>query len=144
MKKILVGIDLTKADKVVTEQAIALAKAMGASLDLLHVYASEPIVAGFAPYAYPGVDEREEELQEEKRQMRAIVDEVKASGVTAAGYMKEGASAEGLLEYAAKHDCDLAVLGTHSRGLLERALLGSTTDRVVRKASIPVLVVPTC
>jgi len=40
---------------------------------------------------------------------------------------------------AAEEAVDLIVLGTHGKGVLDKALFGSTTDRVVRKAPCPVL-----
>ncbi|WP_228442435.1 universal stress protein [Natrarchaeobaculum sulfurireducens] len=46
-----------------------------------------------------------------------------------------------MLEYAAEIDADLIVLGTYGRRGLSRALLGSTTERVVRTADVPVLAV---
>ena len=46
-----------------------------------------------------------------------------------------------IINYAGKHRADLIVIATHGRGGLTRALLGSTTDKVVHKAPCPVLVV---
>ena len=46
-----------------------------------------------------------------------------------------------IINYAGKHQADLIVIATHGRGGLTRALLGSTTDKVVHKAPCPVLVV---
>jgi nucleotide-binding universal stress UspA family protein len=44
-----------------------------------------------------------------------------------------------LTKYAALNDIDIIVLGVRGHGLAETLLVGSTTDRVVRKASCPVL-----
>jgi nucleotide-binding universal stress UspA family protein len=49
--------------------------------------------------------------------------------------------AEGLLETAKKHDCDLIVMASHGRRGIGRLLLGSQTAEVVQSAAIPVLVV---
>jgi nucleotide-binding universal stress UspA family protein len=46
---------------------------------------------------------------------------------------------EELTRYAADCDADLIVLGVRGRGLIETLMLGSTTDRVIRQASRPVL-----
>ncbi|MFC4552589.1 MULTISPECIES: universal stress protein [Halorussus] len=46
-----------------------------------------------------------------------------------------------ILDYAEGHDVDLVVLGTHGRRGLDRYLLGSVTERIVRTADVPVLVV---
>lgn len=47
---------------------------------------------------------------------------------------------EAILEYAADHDVDLVVMGTHGRKGLQH-LLGSTTERVIANSFVPVLVV---
>ena len=46
-----------------------------------------------------------------------------------------------IIAYARQNDIDLIVMGTHGRGALVQMLLGSTTEKVVRKASAPVLTV---
>lgn len=50
--------------------------------------------------------------------------------------------ADAIREYAAANDVDLVVMGTHGRAGIERYLLGSVTEKVVRTVSIPVLTVP--
>jgi nucleotide-binding universal stress UspA family protein len=46
-----------------------------------------------------------------------------------------------LVKYAVLHAVDLIILGIRGRGLVETLLLGSTTDRVIRRVSCPVLAV---
>lgn len=53
----------------------------------------------------------------------------------------EGAPSEEIVRYAREADCDLIVMGTHGRGGINRLLLGSVAERVVRTASVPVLTV---
>lgn len=142
-KSILVGIDFTRADDLVLSHAKEFAKTLQAELHLLHAYTPADAFAGYLPYAYPGVDEREGELQAEKAKLKSLVDSLHEEGFEAKAFMKESVPTAGILEFAQKHDNDLIVIGTHSRNLLERALLGSTADRIVRKSTVPVLVVPT-
>jgi nucleotide-binding universal stress UspA family protein len=47
-----------------------------------------------------------------------------------------------ILEVADRIDADLIVLGTHGKGLIKHAFLGSVAEKVLRKAHRPVLVVP--
>ncbi|MEJ2431894.1 MAG: universal stress protein [Pseudolabrys sp.] len=51
----------------------------------------------------------------------------------------QGKPAPEIIRFAREHEVDMIVLGTHGRGLLDHALFGSTTERVVRKAPCPVL-----
>lgn len=143
MTNILAGIDFTEADEKVLARAKELAQAFQVELHLLHIYPIEPVAVGYSVYVYPGEDERKQELQEEKARLSALVESLREEGISARAFMKEAATADGLLEFAAKHDDGLLVLGTHSRNFVERALLGSTVNHVIKESKIPVLVVPT-
>lgn len=142
MKTIAVGIDFTEVKDKVIATAVSLARAFDATLHLVHVCAPEPALVGYSGYTYPGIDQREHELQVEKEELRKIVDGLKAEGLAAHGYMKSDETEKGLIEFAQKHGADLLVIGTHSRSLIDRVLLGSVAEGVVRKCPVPVLVVP--
>ena len=49
--------------------------------------------------------------------------------------------ARGILDYAAANNADLVSIATHGRSGLERTLLGSTADKVIRGANTPILIV---
>ena len=143
MTNILVGIDFTEADEPVLSKAKELSVAFQAPLHLLHVSAPEPAYVGYPDFVYPGLDKRDDELKEEKARLTTMVDDLRADGCDEQAFMKEAPTSVGLLEFAEKHSDGMLVIGTHSRNFMERALLGSTADRVVRKSQIPVVVVPT-
>ena len=60
-------------------------------------------------------------------------------GVDVVDTVEAGDPVETILDYATSVGADLVVMGTHGRRGLDRYLLGSTTERVVRLSSIPVL-----
>lgn len=62
-------------------------------------------------------------------------------GVPVVGELVEGSPSREIVRYATDHDCDLVVMGTHGRGGLDRLLLGSVAERVVRSSPVPVLTV---
>ncbi|WP_348612467.1 universal stress protein [Halobaculum rarum] len=75
------------------------------------------------------------------------IDEVVSRAETAGVDQIEGAIGQGkphrvILEYIDEHDVDLVVMGTHGRTGLDRYLIGSVTERVVRLSDTPVLTVP--
>lgn len=142
MKNIAVGIDFSNAMEAVLARASEMAKATGAKLHLVHIFAPEPVFVGYAAYTYPGVDAREEELANEKEKLRALVDRLEGEGVDAMAYMKEEQTVKGLIDFAEHRDADLLVMGTHGQNVVERILLGSVAEGVVRKTTLPVLVVP--
>ena len=57
------------------------------------------------------------------------------------GRIVRGTPSKEIVRAAAAADCDLVVMGTHGRGGIDRLLLGSVAERVVRAAPIPVLTV---
>ena len=63
------------------------------------------------------------------------------AGTDIVGDVRTGDPVETILEYAESVDADLVVMGTAGRRGLDEYLLGSTTERVVRRSSVPVLAV---
>ncbi|WP_254524782.1 universal stress protein [Natrinema caseinilyticum] len=55
--------------------------------------------------------------------------------------VREGSPSHVIVDEADPDECDLVVMATHGRGGIGRLLLGSVTERVVRRASVPVLTV---
>jgi nucleotide-binding universal stress UspA family protein len=58
------------------------------------------------------------------------------------GFVRTGDPSDELLALAKELDASLVVLGTHGRSGLSHLLLGSTTEKLIRKSPLPVLVVP--
>lgn len=144
MKKVLVGIDFTDADDQVLDWVEALAKGKDVSVTLIH---SVPPLAQWVGcyYAFVPQDiaQREEESKQFLHQLEGIAQRLRAAEIPTECAVRDQHPGPGLLRYAEDHDVDQIVIGTHSKNLVERALLGSTADHVVRKSPIPVLVVPT-
>jgi nucleotide-binding universal stress UspA family protein len=65
-----------------------------------------------------------------------------APNVAIEALVSEGAAAAGILEQADRMSADLIVMGTHGRTGVDRLLIGSVTEKVLRKAACPVLAVP--
>jgi nucleotide-binding universal stress UspA family protein len=53
-----------------------------------------------------------------------------------------GNSTDGILDCSAQFNADLIVIGTHARTGLDRLLMGSVAEHVVRHSKVPVLVIP--
>jgi nucleotide-binding universal stress UspA family protein len=89
--------------------------------------------SGLAPEAWT---ERERERANE-----AIDDAVAAldDDLVVERAVREGTPTEGILDYVDEADVDMVVVATHGRTGLDRYLIGSVTEEVVRKSSVPVL-----
>jgi nucleotide-binding universal stress UspA family protein len=57
-------------------------------------------------------------------------------------FTEYGSTASGIIECSKEFGADLIVIGTHSRSGLDRLLMGSVAEHVVRHSEVPVLVVP--
>jgi nucleotide-binding universal stress UspA family protein len=144
MKRILVGIDFTEADNTVIDVVKPLAKALGANLTLIH--STPPLsqwVGCYLAYVHEDIMERKEEAKVYQEKLDALVAALAKEGIAADTALIEGHSGPGIVKYAQEKGYDQIAIGTHSKNMVERALLGSSADHVVRKSSVPVMVVPT-
>lgn len=71
-----------------------------------------------------------------------VLQRAEGANIPAIEAIRLGVPHETIREYVDEEDIDLVVMGTHGRTGLERALLGSTTERVVRTVDTPVVTVP--
>jgi nucleotide-binding universal stress UspA family protein len=140
-KRICCPIDFSDTARAAMEVAVDLAKRFGAELLLLHAY---PIPG----YTFPDgsvvaspkmleelAEQAERHLGEWKRDAEALG----APRVTIA--KASGEPATEVVSFAAEQGIDLLVMGTHGRTGFTHALLGSVAERVVRRATCPVLTV---
>lgn len=121
------------------EHAIEEANAHDAQLHVLAVTDRRVFLAA-------DVDEKDEVKAELAEEANAAVDELATrasdSGLEVTTAVRDGVPHRQILDYADEAGVDLVVLGTHGRTGRERRLnLGSTTERVVKTADRPVLVV---
>ncbi len=68
--------------------------------------------------------------------------EAQTQGIDASGRVLEGPVVDGLVDAVRDSGATLMVIGSHGRGGIARAFLGSITEDVLRHATVPVLVVP--
>ncbi|WP_256300923.1 universal stress protein [Haloarchaeobius salinus] len=71
----------------------------------------------------------------------AIAERARDAGLEATATVRHGSPARELLEYATEFDIDLVAMGTAGRSGIGRFLLGSTTERLIRHADVPVVAV---
>ncbi|MGB9958242.1 universal stress protein [Haloferax prahovense] len=79
--------------------------------------------------------------QEGRRVVDEVVERGESRGIKTVGAVRRGAPHETILDYAAEHGAEVIAMATHGRTGVERVLLGSVTERIVRTASVPVLTV---
>lgn len=152
MKKVLIALDYDPTAKKVAELGFTLAKGMEASIYLLHVIA-EPThystpeyspIMGFEGY----INLKNGELDnydELKRLSQHYLDKTKhhLGDETIKTLVKDGDFAESIILAANEIHADFIVMGSHSRKWLEKIIMGSVTEEVLHKTSIPLFIIPT-
>lgn len=73
--------------------------------------------------------------------LTAVQKEAEAHSVPTEIYVESGVPHAVITDYVDTHDIDLIVMGTHGRTGLQRMLVGSVAERVIRKSDVPILVV---
>lgn len=137
---ILCPVDFSAASKCAARMAGELAHAQRADLELLHVYEIPVMVLPEGPvmvsaeYLSSITEAAQRSLNE---QCRAL----ETAGIQATTKLLQGPLAPTIIEEAKKIGASMIVMGTHGRSGLQRLLLGSVAERVVRTAPMSVLTV---
>jgi nucleotide-binding universal stress UspA family protein len=140
-RRIAVALDTSPESRQALRWAAAIARRANCPLDLIRV--AVPAVHGDELYAAAVLSEEEvERLEREALQdLRDRADEVASDGVRATPVVLRGDVPTALTEHLRESGADLAVMTVHDRGRLERLLLGHTSESVVRRAHIPMLLI---
>lgn len=144
IRRILCPVDYSDFSRRALDHAVAIARWYGSTVTVFHVCALLP-AAAFAPgplalTATPLAPEGREALLGRLRSFADV--DVSGSGVQIEFEVAEGSTAAEILQKAEADSSDLIVLGTHGHSGFDRLVLGSVAERVLRKASCPVLTIP--
>lgn len=136
IRTILLPTDFSRHSEYAWGMARSLARDHGARLVVLHVRFPDLLLGG--SYPLPPQDpqgQRQLLLEELQRHCPAEI------SIAVEHLVKDGDPASEILQCARALNADLIVLGTHGRSGMGRLLLGSVAEKVVRRASCPVLTV---
>jgi nucleotide-binding universal stress UspA family protein len=142
MKTILCPVDFSPVSERTVDTASALAQGLGGKLWLVHVAAPDPDFVGYSAGPQTVRDAIAAALREEQRDLEALADRARQAGVEVEPLMIQGPTVEAIVHKANDLEADVIVLGSHGHGALLRALVGSVSEGVLRKAGRPVLIVP--
>ena len=137
---ILVPLNRSSESEAALPYAVTIAKALGASVHLVSV-----IEAG-TDYPFVTDDRHRSAIVERSRRSAGsyLADKaaiLKTEGLEASTALAVGNAAEAILLDAEQTGASMIIMATHSRGGLERWVLGSVADKVMRMARIPTMLV---
>lgn len=136
LRQILLATDLSPSSERAANQAIALAHELRATLLVVSVI--DPDVKT----ARRGLVERMDQRRAGRETAaQAIVVRGRQAGVSVSFLVWEGEPGPAIVDAAIAEAADLVVVGSHGRGRVERLVLGSVSDHVVRHAPCPILIV---
>lgn len=150
--KVLIALDYNANAQKVAETGYKMARAMNAEVYLLHVLA-EPTyyssseyspVMGFNSFGHFDFGQAIT-MEELRKAAQEFLDKSKQQlgGEAIHTLLKEGDSADAILETAKEVSADIIVMGTHGRTGLDKLLMGSVAENVLRQSSAPLFIVPT-
>jgi nucleotide-binding universal stress UspA family protein len=145
IRTILCPTDFSDASHHAFEHAIAIAGYYRARIVSVHAVSPAPLlVPGYAPIGGPYFppDLVGNEIDQAKAQAVEEAGAAGAAGLPIDVVVRSGGTVRLILECAEETGADLIVLGTHGAGGFEHLVLGSVTEKVMRKAACPVLTVP--
>ncbi|MFM7543945.1 MAG: universal stress protein [Ignavibacteria bacterium] len=139
---ILIPIDFSQHSQKALSYAKEWAKQWSATIHLIHVI--EPVIFpvdwGYTPVDLSDVEKEYESTAE--KELKRIVEILHTEGFSVIpDIIHGGRSSDEINQYAKDHGISMICIATNGRGGVEHLLLGSTTERVVRKAPCPVLVI---
>jgi nucleotide-binding universal stress UspA family protein len=152
IEKILIAIDDSAHAEHAAEYGFDIARKFNAAVGLVNIVvpammpqmgaSNDPILG--MPSMGIGMEEMEL-LDIQKNQSENIIDRtIKkfAGDMPVTHFTEYGQTADGIITCSKEFKADLIVIGTHNRTGLDRLLMGSVAEHVVRHSEVPVLVVP--
>jgi len=140
---LLIALDLTESSSKVAGQGRVLADGLGSKAYVLHVAAPEPDFVGYDVGPQTVRDSVAEEFHQELREIQEIAEGFRAAGIDAQALLVRGPTVATILDQAEKYSIDMIVLGSHGKTAMNRLLVGSVSEGVLRDSNCPVVVVPT-
>ena len=142
ISKVLLPLDGTEVAERIIDHAAELGSLFGAAYHLVQVL---PFPKGFkSPYPPHMIEMNRESVAESRKEaedyLHAQALRLRAQGFSVdTAVVEVGQAGHGILTEAEEAGCDFIAMATHGRGTIARTLLGSTADKVLRGAHIPVL-----
>lgn len=139
-RKVLAPVDMSDFSLRVLEDTVAFASRCGASVTILTVIAENPYSHAYVNMI--DISQITRGIREHAElKLKEIAETFADSGVPVDTDVTEGNPYIGITDFAREGDYDLIVMGSHGYSGIDHILLGSVTEKVVRKAHCPVLTV---
>jgi len=140
---IVVAVDFSETCTDTIDAALELARGQQARVHLVHVVPD--VLRSPGVVEAPGVDWAEVQrnfTEEARTRLVDLAARCRCDPQRVTTSVIVGSPATEVLTYAAEHNAQVIVLGSHGHGIARRFMVGSVADKVLRQASCPVMLVP--
>jgi nucleotide-binding universal stress UspA family protein len=144
IKQILCPVDFSDISRRALEHAVVLARWYGSTITVFHAYhvPIPPVIFGGYPVPVMAGPAASDVRSKVSAALAHFIEPVGTSGVTVCLDVQTREPVAGILAAARSQPADLIVMGTHGHSGFDRFVLGSVTEKVLRKAPCPVLTIP--
>jgi nucleotide-binding universal stress UspA family protein len=139
VKRLLFATDFSECSRQAFRDVLQFARDMNCQLVIVHALQKASLVLSTVDVA---TYISEEDVQEATGKIASLVEEASRAGVGTESILKEGVPMEVILRAAEDTGADIIVLPVQHKGFIEKALLGTTAEPVIRDADVPVLCIP--
>lgn len=139
---ILAAVDFSPVTDAVLAALVRIGAMAAVKVYLVHVEPPEPDFVGFE--AGPDVVRMQvaAELRAHHRRLQELADRLRDGGIEATALLLQGPTVDTLIAETGKRQAGLIVLGSHGHGAVYDLLVGSVAEGVVKRSTVPVLLVP--
>jgi nucleotide-binding universal stress UspA family protein len=144
---ILVATDFSEASEVATSYAFRLARTLAASLYLIHVVPESDVqvMTALRGHLQSHIDPDtlvQTYYTDADKRLSQLVETAHTADLVPERLIVTGQPASEIISWAAAKNVQLIIVGTHGRSGLNRVMMGSVAEHVLRLATCPVLIVP--
>jgi nucleotide-binding universal stress UspA family protein len=137
VQKIIVSVDFHQHTQKVVDFATSVANHLGAKLTFVHVLDNVLPYYDYSPESFKLFDDKL--LAHVENKMEVLVEKNRITIPECEGVVLRGDVTDSIVAYAKEAEVDLIIMGTHGARGIEKVLLGSVAERVLKSASCPVL-----
>ena len=135
IRRIIVPVDFNKHTDTLADFAIYIANKLNGRITFVHVIMRLPDSMDFDPNTWAQIEKNL--LAQSEKQMTDFLATVKGKCLECDGAVIKGDVTDAILAYAADAKADLIIISTHGSKGIEKILLGSVAERVIKAAPCP-------
>lgn len=140
VKRVLIAVDFSQSSKQALKYAFQFFGGCGIEFHIAHIVVDPFTEGSYIPHI--SVDEMDKTTEEYAEEALAkFIPQKFMDTESVTTVVLRGDPYDTIVDYAAKHKLEMIVIGSHGSTRIEKMLIGSVADKVIRKSSVPVLVV---